>query len=168
MPSSTPNTAPWCSHCRNFATEYEQVAESLHRDEDANVKVGKVDGDAQRAIKSRFGPTHFPTFFLIDGWSVYEFEGTRTGPKLIDFAKSGYKKQEPLPLLSSPFGPMGLAQGLLTQAGVHALDMYDYWINERGFSPFALVVALVMGGITCSVFFMIALTIVLSSKPKDE
>jgi thioredoxin-like negative regulator of GroEL len=28
-----------------------------------NVKVAKVDGDAERAIKSRFGITHFPSFF---------------------------------------------------------------------------------------------------------
>lgn len=38
------NTAPWCSHCRNFATEYEQVAQSLHSDEDLGIKVAKVDG----------------------------------------------------------------------------------------------------------------------------
>lgn len=145
------------------------VAQTLHDDGEVNVKVAKVDGDAQRAIKSRFGITHFPSFYLIDGWSVYEFEGTRSSSKLIEFAKGGYKKkQDPLPFFSSPFGPTGLVQGWLMQAGVHATDMYDYWINERGFSPFVLVCALVMGGITCGVFFLIALTIALSSKPKAE
>jgi protein disulfide-isomerase-like protein len=161
--------APWCSHCRNFAQDYELVAQTLHADDDVNVKVAKVDGDAERAIKSRFGITHFPSFFLIDGWSVYEFDGTRSKSNLIQWAKGDYKtKQDPLPLVSSPFGPMGLVQGWLTQAAAHLMTMYDYWINERGFSPIILVIAVVIGGITCSIFFMIALTIALSSKPKDD
>lgn len=146
----------------------QQVAQTLHEDEEFDVKVAKVDGDSERAIKSRFAISHFPCFYLIDGWSVYEFEGTRSVPKLIDWAKGGYKKQDALPFITSPFGPMGLAQGWLMQAGVHAMNTYDYWIHERGFSPFVLVCALVMGGITCGVFFMIALTIALSSKSKDD
>jgi hypothetical protein len=145
------------------------VAQALHDDEDVNVKVAKVDGDAERAIKSRFGISHFPSFYLIDGWSVYEFDGSRNKSNLIQWAKGGYKtKQEPMPFFSSPFGPMGLLQGWLMQAGAHVMTMYDYWINERGFSPIVLVIALVLGGITCSIFFMIALTIALSPKPKEE
>ena len=146
----------------------QQVASTLHEDDEVNVKVAKVDGDSERAIKSRFGIRHFPTFFLIDGWSVYEFEGTRSATKLIEFCKGGYKDQDPIPWITSPFGPMGLVQGWLMQAVVHVITTYDYWINERGFSPFVLVCAMVMGGITCGVIFMIALTIALSSKPKDD
>jgi len=132
------------------------------------VKVAKIDGDSERAIKSRFGISHFPCFYLIDGWSVYEFEGSRSTNKLVEFAKGGYKELEPMPFMTSPFGPMGLLQGWLMQAGVHVMNTYGYWINERGFSPFLLVCALVMGGITCGVFFMIALTVVISTKPKEE
>lgn len=165
--------SPICSpHLHSFIihTRSQQVAKTLHEDETINVKVAKVDGDAERAIKSRFGISHFPCFFLIDGWSVYEFEDTRSANNLISFAKGKYKQQDALPLFSSPFGPMGLVQGWLMQAGVHATNTYHYWIDERGFSPFVLLCALIMGGITCGVFFMIALTIALSSpsKPKDE
>jgi hypothetical protein len=63
---------------------------------------------------------------------------------------------------------MGLLQGWLVQAGVHAMNTYHYWIDERGFSPFVLVCAMVMGGVTCGVFFMVALTIALSTKPKED
>lgn len=153
---------------RQTAANAQQVAQSLHEDDTVDVKVAKIDGDSERAIKSRFGVTHFPCFYLIDNWSVYEFDETRSASNLIEFAKGGYKEQDPLPLFSSPFGPMGLLQGWLMQAGVHVMNHYDYWINERGFSPIVLVIALVMGGITCGVFFMIALTVVLSSKPKEE
>lgn len=146
----------------------QKVAQALHGDDELNVKVAKVDGDSERAIKSRFGIQHFPTFFLIDGWSVYEYEGSRTELKLIAFAKGGYKEQDAVPWISSPFGPMGLLQGWLMQAGVSAMTTYDYWINERGISPIVLVCAMVMGGITCGVFFMVALTIALSSKPKGD
>ena len=73
--------APWCGHCKRFAPTYEKVAETLHAQSKADlakdpaartVKVAKVDGAADRALASRFNIRGYPTFFLVDGWDVYE------------------------------------------------------------------------------------------------
>jgi thioredoxin-like negative regulator of GroEL len=56
--------------------------------------VAKVDSSVERALSARFGVSSFPSFFLVDGWSVYEFEGTRNEVGLMDFARGGYKKDD--------------------------------------------------------------------------
>jgi hypothetical protein len=56
--------------------------------------VATVDGSVERALLARFAVTSFPKFFLVDGWSVYEFEGNRNEVSLMDFARGGYKKNE--------------------------------------------------------------------------
>jgi hypothetical protein len=58
------------------------------------IKIAKVDGDAERAIISRFNIAGFPSFFLIDGWTVYEYSDGRSVPSMMTFVKGGYKKTE--------------------------------------------------------------------------
>ncbi len=56
--------------------------------------VGKVEGSKERTLSSRFSIRGYPSFFLIDGWDVYEFNGIRSKDTLINFAKRDYKKEE--------------------------------------------------------------------------
>lgn len=56
--------------------------------------MGKVDCEAEKALRARFGVNSFPRFFVVDGWSVYEFEGTRSEASLMNFLRGGYKKQD--------------------------------------------------------------------------
>lgn len=71
-----------CIHCQRLEPTLEATAKILHSfhadREGRKVKVGKVDGAAERALASRFNIRGFPSIFLIDGWEVREYEGPRT------------------------------------------------------------------------------------------
>jgi hypothetical protein len=56
--------------------------------------VGRVNGAAEKALASRFSVTKYPSFYLIEGWTVREYEGNRSLDNLIDFATKTYKKYE--------------------------------------------------------------------------
>ena len=56
--------------------------------------VGKIDGGEERALSSRFSVKGFPSFYLLDGYEVYEFKGTRSLDSITKFAIKGYKNVE--------------------------------------------------------------------------
>jgi thioredoxin-like negative regulator of GroEL len=70
------------------------VAATFHSSPQEGIRVAKVDCQSEKALKARFGVTSFPSFYLVDGWSVYEFDNPRTEAALMDFVRGGYKKQE--------------------------------------------------------------------------
>eukprot|EP00978_Attheya_sp_CCMP212_P034611 scaffold145853_cov37-Attheya_sp.AAC.1 len=103
------------------------VADTLHarhRDGERNVRVGKVDGDAEKAIMSRFSINGFPSFFLLDGWTAYQYEGDRSLNGLVEYATKTYKESDPIPLMSSPFGPFGQLRAIVLYA--HVLR-WNFW-----------------------------------------
>lgn len=88
-----------CSHCKRFAPTYSAVAKSLHeknekKEDSEKIFVSKVDGAKERILSSRFSLRGYPTFFVIDGWDVYEYEGQRSLDALEKFVERGYKKNE--------------------------------------------------------------------------
>jgi len=135
--------APWCTHCTNMAPTYNQLAKHFHEKnfENANVKgfrnikIAKVNGDAEKALTNRFGIYGFPSFYLIDGWSVYEYDGSRSVKAMTEFINGGYLDSKPLPFYSSPFGPLGLLQGAIIRAGLSVARIFyslqtDYGLSE--------------------------------------
>jgi thiol-disulfide isomerase/thioredoxin len=88
--------APWCGHCTKFAPTYEEVGRILHEQTSTQkrpVKVAKINGDKEKSIRNRFQITGFPTFYVIDGWDVYLYDGSRAVSDMVDFAKGGYKQK---------------------------------------------------------------------------
>jgi thioredoxin-like negative regulator of GroEL len=85
---------PGCSHCRNFATAYQSIAKTFHSDPKSKVRVARVDCTVEKALLTRFSIQGFPSFFLVSGWDVYEFEENRTTMNLIKFAEHGHKKKK--------------------------------------------------------------------------
>ncbi|CAB9512597.1 Protein disulfide isomerase [Seminavis robusta] len=85
--------APWCTHCMSFASTYSEIARHFHSNSKLKVRVGKVDTTQQRALGQRFSVHAYPSFFVVHGSSVYEFEGSRSKNGLIQFATKGYKDQ---------------------------------------------------------------------------
>jgi len=89
-----------CGHCKSFAPTYEMVALKLHKThsdeyQTRKIKVAKVDGAAERALASRFAVKGYPSFYLVEGWKVYPFEGTaRSFDNLIKFANESYVEVE--------------------------------------------------------------------------
>ena len=56
--------------------------------------VGKIDGGEERALSSRFSVKGFPSFYLLDGYDVYEFKGVRSLDSISKFVLKGYKNAE--------------------------------------------------------------------------
>ena len=143
-----------CGHCVRFAPTYEQVAAQLHaKSAEAGAKrkvsakgVAKVDGAAERALSSCFGVHGFPTFYLIDGWTVREFDGDRSLDNLVNFSLKDYEETEPIPFLFGPFGPMGQTRSLLMRSGTWAIGLYENPTKERGMKPLMAMAVLCVGG----------------------
>mmetsp|Transcript_6650 Transcript_6650/g.8092 ORF Transcript_6650/g.8092 Transcript_6650/m.8092 type:complete len:223 (+) Transcript_6650:24-692(+) len=163
--------APWCTHCRKFEMEYESVAFAVHgrnNKKDRKVKVGKVDGDAERAIANRFGIRSFPCFFLIDGLSVYEYEGTRSKDELVKYVTTDYKADEPLSFLMSPMGPMGQLQALLMIIGNAGSALFVWAQKITGFSPVVTGILVAGGALSSFLFGLIVVVIIVTSKDKED
>lgn len=151
-----------CKHCMNFAPTYSEIARHFHSDPDSNVRVGKVDTTTEKALGQRFNVNSFPTFFVVHGSRVYEFEGSYSKSNLIRFATKGHKDEKPIPFYSSPMGPLGRLQGFLIWAGVTLMSFFSWAQNTTGLSPILvgclLCVFAVFGGMAIMIILVIALT----------
>jgi len=158
--------APWCSHCINFASTYDNLAMNLHGMHgmsERNITVAKVDGSSDRILASRFSVRGFPTFFLVDGWTVWEFEGSRSKENLLKFATENDKESEPISFLYSPFGPIGQLRSLLVHSGMKVLNTYDKMV-DNGFSP--AFAAIIIGSLGVIFGIIIILIVGISTLPK--
>jgi thiol-disulfide isomerase/thioredoxin len=168
--------APWCGHCRHFESTYDEIAAHFHRPDPPKsassatkkkpVRVAKVDGDSERALSSRFGVHGYPSFFVVEGWTVYAFESSRSKHNLIRFAEQGYKSTSPIPFYSSPMGPLGLAQGALMAAGMTVADQFERLQSSFGLSP--LFAGAVLFGVTFMGCFCLLVFLVVVVTPKSK
>lgn len=55
--------APWCGPCRTMAPQFEAAAKSL----EPQVRLAKVDTEAEPALGTRFGIRSIPTLLLLHG-----------------------------------------------------------------------------------------------------
>jgi thioredoxin-like negative regulator of GroEL len=55
--------------------------------------VAKINGDKEKSIMNRFQITGFPSFYVIDGWNVYLYDGSRAVSEMVEWAKGGYKRK---------------------------------------------------------------------------
>jgi len=160
---------PGCLHCINFAAQYSKVAHDLHSMPDEKIRVARVDCSVERALMTRFGIHAFPSFFLLSGWEVYEFNEKRSPQTLSEFALGGYKKKNPIPFMNSPMGPMGLLQGTLIFVGTRAMGVLDDLHAKFGISPFISSVIISIVGMFCGMISIIVLTVLSTpSKAKND
>jgi len=164
--------APWCGHCVRFAPTYEQVATELHTKQKQpgakrKVNVGKVDGAAERALASRFSVQGFPVFFLIDGWTVYEFNGNRSQEGLIQFALTDYENTDPVPFLFGPFGPVGQIRSFMMRSGTWAVGIYGN-LTDKGYSPLVSMAFICVGMLTVGFVLIVLLGFLLLPKAKID
>eukprot|EP00565_Helicotheca_tamesis_P001204 CAMPEP_0185727142 /NCGR_PEP_ID=MMETSP1171-20130828/2910_1 /TAXON_ID=374046 /ORGANISM="Helicotheca tamensis, Strain CCMP826" /LENGTH=198 /DNA_ID=CAMNT_0028395647 /DNA_START=89 /DNA_END=685 /DNA_ORIENTATION=+ len=163
--------APWCGHCTRFAPTYQEVADKLHgmhkQNPERKVMVAKVDGAKDRAISSRFNIQGYPSFFLIDGWTVRQFNGSRSLEGLVKFATETYEDEEPMPFLHSPFGPIGQLRALLMYIGTKVMDCYD-WLIAKGMSSVLAAAVISCLGITVGIISIIVIGILTLPKVKED
>lgn len=129
--------------------------------------VAKVDGAADRALSSRFNIAGYPSFFLVDGWNVYEFDGHRTLEDMVDFATEDYVDEEPLPFLNSPFGPLGQLRAIFMQVGMQVILSYE-WLVAKGLSETFAAMLMCMVGITIGLFSIIVIGLLSIPKVKED
>ena len=74
--------ASWCGPCRMMAPAFEEAAKRLS----PNVRLGKVDTEAEPAIASRFGIRSIPTLIAFDnGREVARTSGALALPQLMQW-----------------------------------------------------------------------------------
>jgi len=159
-----------CSHCTRFAPAYEAVAKQLHSEKNNKhkVKVAKIDGAAERALSSRFSVKGFPTFFLVNGWTVREYAGNRSQENLVKFATETYEEVEAMPFLFGPFGPMGQLRSFLMRSGAWVVGLYENLTETRGLKPLIAMAVLCFGGMVVGLIMIVVLGVFMMSKMKQD
>lgn len=72
--------APWCHHCQKLAPTWEELANSLHNNNNNNyIRISKVDCTQHQAVCWQFNIKGYPTLLWIeDGKKVDKYSGQRT------------------------------------------------------------------------------------------
>ena len=77
--------ASWCGPCRAMAPAFEEAAKRLS----PNVRVAKLDTEAEPAIASRFGIRSIPTLIAFDkGREIARASGALPLPQLMEWIRS--------------------------------------------------------------------------------
>lgn len=74
--------APWCGHCKQFAPEYEKIAQTL-RESDPPIPVAKVDATKSSALGQRFDVSGYPTFKILKKGEPVDYDGARTEAAIV-------------------------------------------------------------------------------------
>ncbi|KAI5617098.1 protein disulfide-isomerase A4 precursor, partial [Silurus asotus] len=78
--------APWCGHCKQFAPEYEKIAQAL-KENDPPIPVAKVDATVANALASKFEVSGYPTFKLFKKGEAVDYDGERTEKAIVERVK---------------------------------------------------------------------------------
>jgi thioredoxin 2 len=77
--------APWCAPCRMMAPAYEEAAAQLAPD----VRLAKLDTEAEPAVAARFGIRGIPTLIVFrNGREVARQSGAMGTPQLVQWIRS--------------------------------------------------------------------------------
>lgn len=69
--------APWCGHCKQFAPEYEKIAQTL-KENDPPIPVAKVDATKASGLGSRFEVSGYPTIKILKKGEPLDYDGDRS------------------------------------------------------------------------------------------
>lgn len=74
--------APWCGHCKQFAPEYEKIAQTL-KENDPPIPVAKVDATKESSLGSKFEVSGYPTIKILKKGEPVEYDGDRTQEAIV-------------------------------------------------------------------------------------
>lgn len=66
-----------CGHCKQFAPEYEKIAQAL-KENDPPIPVAKVDATSASGVASRFDVSGYPTIKIMKKGEPVDYDGERT------------------------------------------------------------------------------------------
>ncbi|XP_077480314.1 protein disulfide-isomerase A4 isoform X1 [Stigmatopora argus] len=75
--------APWCGHCKQFAPEYEKIAQTL-KENDPPIPVAKVDATEAKDVGSRFEVSGYPTIKILKRGEAVDYDGDRTEKAIVE------------------------------------------------------------------------------------
>ncbi|KAM6900800.1 protein disulfide-isomerase A4 [Xenentodon cancila] len=78
--------APWCGHCKQFAPEYEKIAQTL-KENDPPIPVAKVDATVATELASRFDVSGYPTIKILKNGEPVDYDGARTEKAIVERVK---------------------------------------------------------------------------------
>uniref|UniRef100_A0A1A7WX11 Protein disulfide-isomerase A4 n=1 Tax=Iconisemion striatum TaxID=60296 RepID=A0A1A7WX11_9TELE len=78
--------APWCGHCKQFAPEYEKIAQTL-KENDPPIPVAKVDATLASTLASRFDVSGYPTIKILKNGEPVDYDGDRTEKAIVERVK---------------------------------------------------------------------------------
>lgn len=65
-----------CGHCKQFAPEYEKIAQTL-KENDPPIPVAKVDASKASSLGSRFDVSGYPTIKILKKGEPVDYDGDR-------------------------------------------------------------------------------------------
>lgn len=74
--------APWCGHCKQFAPEYERIAETL-KENDPPIPVAKVDATEATKLADKYDISGYPTIKIFKKSQPVDYEGLRTEKAIV-------------------------------------------------------------------------------------
>uniref|UniRef100_A0A3Q4ANH8 Protein disulfide-isomerase A4 n=1 Tax=Mola mola TaxID=94237 RepID=A0A3Q4ANH8_MOLML len=74
--------APWCGHCKQFAPEYEKIAQTL-KENDPPIPVAKVDATKASSLASKFEVSGYPTIKILKNGEAVDYDGERTEKAIV-------------------------------------------------------------------------------------
>jgi len=145
------------------------MANAYHSNPSKKIKVARINGEAERALSSRFGIEAYPTFFVIQGWNIYKFEEARSKKMLMTFVEGGFRSTQAIPFLTSPLGPVGLVQGAVMNAAHLIVDIFQWLQIYLKVSPM-VAGTLMFGCMFMGSFFTIVFLAIVTTpnKPKRD
>lgn len=66
-----------CGHCKQFAPEYEKIAQAL-KENDPPIPVAKVDATKASGLGSRFEVSGYPTIKILKNGEPVDYDGDRS------------------------------------------------------------------------------------------
>ncbi|KAM5156902.1 protein disulfide-isomerase A4 [Mantella aurantiaca] len=78
--------APWCGHCKQFASEYEKIAKTL-MNSDPHIPVVKIDATEELKLTEKYEIAGYPTIKILKKGQPIDYDGPRTEKAIVEKVK---------------------------------------------------------------------------------